>query len=238
MKILAADTSSFAASAAIAEDGIILGEYVIRNKLKHSQNLMPMIERLFSDLDMDISDIDVFAVTVGPGSFTGLRIGISTIRAFAQAGQKPVVGISTLEALAYNAAAADVVVIPMLDARRDEVFTAAYEFCGNTHSELIAPCVMTVGEITSRFDDKAVIYTGDGMLRHKSDITANKAAFAPAHLCEIRAGAVAALAFNKTVMGEAVKYDLIAPVYLRKSQAERLYKSEDQQAVYSREEKE
>ena len=224
MRIFAADTSSFPASVAVFEDGVILGEYAVRNKKKHSQNLMPMTERLLADIDMDISETDIFAVTVGPGSFTGLRIGISTVRAFAQALKKQVVGISTFEALAYNFAGTDSVVVPMLDARRDEVFAAAYEFCGGSHRELIAPCVMTVGEICEKFRDRNVIYTGDGMLAHRDELARENAVLAPAHLCEVRAGALAALASEKT--GEAVHHDNIKPLYLRKSQAERLYKKE------------
>lgn len=225
MKILAADTSSFPASVAVYEDGLILGEYIVRNKKKHSQNLMPMTERMLSELELDITDIDVFAVTVGPGSFTGLRIGISTIRAFAQATKKKVVGISTLEALAYNFAGSDAVVVPMLDARRDEVFTAAYDFSGDTHKELIAPCVMTVDEIKARFNGQSVIFTGDGMLAHRAELACGT--FAPAHLSEVRAGAVAALAAEKVAAGCAAHHDDIRPVYLRKSQAERLYKAKE-----------
>ncbi|MBR0365801.1 MAG: tRNA (adenosine(37)-N6)-threonylcarbamoyltransferase complex dimerization subunit type 1 TsaB [Clostridia bacterium] len=224
MKIFAADTSSFPASVAVFEDGIVLGEYVVRNKRKHSQNLMPMTERLLADIDIDISETDIFAVTVGPGSFTGLRIGISTVRAFAQALDKPVIGVSTLEALAYNFAGTDAIVVPMLDARRDEVFAAAYEFCGGSHSELIAPCVMSVGEICEIYKDRRVIYTGDGMLAHKDALAHENAVLAPAHLCEVRAGAVAALAAEKS--DKAEHHDNIKPVYLRKSQAERLYKKE------------
>ena len=224
MKILAVDTSSFPASVAVSEDGVTLGEYVIRNKRKHSQNLMAMTERLFSELEMDIADIDVFAVTVGPGSFTGLRIGISTIRAFAQALDKPVVGISTLEALAYNFVCSDAVVVPMLDARKDEVFCAAYEFDGTEMKEVLAPCVMTVGELTALYPDRRVIYTGDGVLMHKAGITRDNAVFAPANLSEVRAGAAAALAAGKAGSGGAVNHNMITPVYLRKSQAERLYK--------------
>lgn len=219
MKILAVDTSSFPASAAVAEDDVILGEYVIRNKKKHSQNLMVMVERLLADLDMDISDMDMFAVTVGPGSFTGLRIGISTIRAFAQAVGKPVVGINTLEALAYNHVGSDAIIIPMLDARRDEVFTAAYSFCGNEERELLAPTVMTINEISGLFSDGTVIYTGDGMLAHRAEITGENVIFAPANLSEVRASSVAALALAKS--DAAVNYNMITPLYLRKSQAER-----------------
>ncbi|MCH5211443.1 MAG: tRNA (adenosine(37)-N6)-threonylcarbamoyltransferase complex dimerization subunit type 1 TsaB [Oscillospiraceae bacterium] len=219
MKILAVDTSSFPASAAVAEDNVILGEYVIRNKKKHSQNLMVMVERLLNDLDMDISEMDMFAVTVGPGSFTGLRIGISTVRAFAQAAGKPVVGINTLEALAYNYVGSSAVVIPMLDARREEVFTAAYCFSGNEQRELLAPTVMTVDEISELFSDGIVIYTGDGMLKHREEITGEDVIFAPANLSEVRAASVAALALAKA--DTAVHYNMITPLYLRKSQAER-----------------
>ena len=120
MKILAIDTSSFPASVAITEDDLLLGEYIIRNQRKHSQNIMVMTESLFDSLGMDVSEIDVFAVTVGPGSFTGLRIGISSVRAFAQAMEKKVVAVNTLEALAYNTLQRNGIVIPMLDARRDD----------------------------------------------------------------------------------------------------------------------
>ncbi|MBQ3428102.1 MAG: tRNA (adenosine(37)-N6)-threonylcarbamoyltransferase complex dimerization subunit type 1 TsaB [Clostridia bacterium] len=225
MKILAADTSSFPASVAVYEDGLILGEYIVRNKKKHSQNLMPMTERMLSDLETDIADIDVFAVTVGPGSFTGLRIGISTIRAFAQATKKKALGISTLEALSYNFAGSEAVVVPMLDARRDEVFTAAYEFCGDKHREIVAPCVMTLDEVKARFEGQKVIFTGDGMLAHRAELTYG--VLAPAQLSEVRAGAVAALAAEKINAGRAEHHNNIKPVYLRKSQAERLYKAKE-----------
>jgi tRNA threonylcarbamoyladenosine biosynthesis protein TsaB len=234
MKILAIDTASFPASAAILEDNVILGEYVIRNQRKHSQNIMPMTERLFDDLGMDIGDIDVFAVTIGPGSFTGLRIGISTVRAFAQATGKPMVGVNTLEALAYNFAGSDRIVIPMLDARRDEVFTAAYSFDGTKMNELLAPCVMTVDEVSSLFADGSIIYTGDGAIKHAEELknSAEGAVIAPPQLSEIRASAAAALALEKAADGKATDLNEIQPLYLRKSQAEREYdkKTEHQTA--------
>lgn len=217
MRILAVDTSSFPASVAILEDGIILGESVIRNQRKHSQNLMQMTEKLFDDLGMDISEIDIFSVTVGPGSFTGLRIGISSVRAFAQAMNKPVIGVNTLEALAYNLACCDKVVIPMLDARRNEVFTAAYKFENGVINEVIAPCVMTIGELNEEFKNKSVIYVGDGAIAHKDELADGD--FATANLMEVRASSVAALAYTKADKGS--HYNEIQPLYLRKSQAER-----------------
>lgn len=218
MKILAIDTSSFPASVAITDDGILLGEYIIRNQRKHSQNIMMMTERLFDDLGMDISEIDVFAVTSGPGSFTGLRIGISSIRAFAQAMQKPVAAVNTLEALAYNLPLTDKIIVPMLDARRDEVFTAAYRFKNGVAEEITPPCVMTITQIIEQYKPEEIILTGDGVIIHKDEL--NGFSFAPINLSETRASALAAAAYKKD---EFCDYNHVQPLYLRKSQAEREY---------------
>lgn len=222
MKILAIDTASFPASAAIIEDNIVLGEYVIRNQRKHSQNIMMMVERLFDDLNMNISEIDAFAVTVGPGSFTGLRIGISTVRAFAQAMAKPAIAVNTLEGLAYNFAAAEnKLIVPMLDARRNEVFAAAYRVnCGELE-EIKAPCVMTIDEINKEFGHLEPIYAGDGVLKHTDELCGGNVA--PAQLCEVRAASVAALAMVRAKKNEWGEYGGLKPLYLRKSQAEREY---------------
>lgn len=224
MKILAIDTSSFPASVAILDDGVILGESVIRNQRKHSQNIMVMTERLFDDLDIDISEIDIFAVTSGPGSFTGLRIGISTIRAFAQGMNKPVASVNTLEALSYNLSFSDTVVIPMLDARRDEVFTAAYKFENGIANQITEPCVMTIGEIIDKYSNQKVMLCGDGTLMHKDALSAIPSFnFAPVNLNETRASALAVAAYYKALNNELVNYNDVLPVYLRKSQAEREY---------------
>lgn len=221
MKILAIDTSSFPASVAIADNGILMGEYVIRNQRKHSQNIMMMTERLFDDLGMDISDIDVFSVTSGPGSFTGLRIGISSVRAFAQAMKKPVAPVNTLEALAYNFSLSDAVIVPMLDARRDEVFTAAYKFNNGTATEITPPCVMTISEICEKYKDSDVIMTGDGAIIHRDELDGFK--LAPLNLAETRASSLALAAYKKAEKNELCDYNHVSPLYLRKSQAEREY---------------
>ena len=223
MKILAIDTSSFPASVSICDDGVILGEYVIRNQRKHSQNIMVMTERLFCDLGIDISEIDVFAVTVGPGSFTGLRIGISTVRALAQAMKKPVVAVNTLMALAYNLSSVDNVIVPMLDARRDEVFTAAYKFSDGEICEVTAPCVMTIVEINEKYEGQNIIFVGDGVLMHKDELCETGFDFAPSQLMETRASALAIAAFKKAQKGEITDFNAVQPLYLRKSQAEREY---------------
>lgn len=225
MKILAIDTSSFPASVAIADDEILLGEYVIRNQRKHSQNIMMMTERLFDDLGMDISDIDVFAVTSGPGSFTGLRIGISSVRAFAQAMNKPVAAVNTLEALAYNFSLSDAVIVPMLDARRDEVFTAAYRFKDGLAEEITPPCVMTIGEICETYKAGNVIFTGDGAIIHKDEL--ESFTLAPLNSAETRASSLALAAYKKAEKNELCDYNHVSPLYLRKSQAEREYEGRE-----------
>ncbi len=224
MKFLAIDTSSFPASVAISDNDVILGEYIIRNQRKHSQNIMVMTERLFDDLGMDISEIDIFATTTGPGSFTGLRIGISTIRAFAQAMEKPVVAVNTLEALAYNLSEFNGIVVPMLDARRDEVFTAAYAFCDGEAKEIIPPCVMTVSEILERYKGEKVMFTGDGVLIHRDELSGiDNFSFAQTNMRETRASSLICAAFCKAENGEIKHYNEVQPLYLRKSQAEREY---------------
>lgn len=223
MKILAIDTSSFPASVAICDDGVILGEYVIRNQRKHSQNIMVMTERLLSDLSIDISEIDVFAVTTGPGSFTGLRIGISTVRALAQAVKKPVVSINTLKVLAYNMSFTDCIVVPMLDARRDEVFTAAYEFKNNEVKEVTEPCIMTINEIADKYEGQKTVLLGDGVIVHHNELKELGFEFAPPQLMETRASALCVAVMDAVSNNEQSDYNGVIPLYLRKSQAEREY---------------
>lgn len=229
MKILAVDTSSFPASVAVCDDGVILGEYVIRNQRKHSQNIMVMIERLLADLSLDISHIDLFAVTNGPGSFTGLRIGISTVRALAQAMNKPVVPVSTLKALAYNLSGSDDLIIPMLDARRDEVFTAAYKFDGKEITEVTEPCVMTIDEIADKYKGQKTVLLGDGVFMHRDELNEHGFTFAPIQLMETRASALCGAAMDAVLNNELCDYNGVVPLYLRKSQAEREYERKMEQ---------
>ncbi len=229
MKILAVDTSSFPASVAVCCDGIILGEYVIRNQRKHSQNIMVMIDRLMADLSLDISEIDVFAVTTGPGSFTGLRIGISTVRALAQAMNKPVVSVNTLKALAYNLSSLDGIIVPMLDARRDEVFTAAYQFINDEIIEVTEPCVMTISEIAEKYKGHKTTLLGDGVLMHHEELIEYNFEFAPSQLMETRASGLCVAAIHAISKNEMDSYNDVQPLYLRKSQAEREFERKKEQ---------
>lgn len=219
MRILAIDTSSFPASVSVLENGIVLGEHIIRNKKKHSQMIMVMTENMLKELGLDIADIDLFAVSKGPGSFTGLRIGISTVRAFAQALKKPAIEISSLEAIAYNFSGREGVIVPMTDALRDEVYTAAYTFTDGELCEIMAPCVMTAPECAALFE--GALFVGDGAIKHSECIENNGGVVAPGYLSEVRASSVAAAAEQRAAAGDTGVYSDIKPLYLRKSQAER-----------------
>ena len=127
MKVLAIDTSSVVATCAVLEDKKVLGEYSLNQDMTHSERLVPMIKEVMDSLKFKIKDIDLFASAIGPGSFTGLRIGVSTINSFAHVVDKPVIGVSTLEALAFNLPNNEIVV-PMIDARRNRVYTGIYKW--------------------------------------------------------------------------------------------------------------
>lgn len=224
MRILAIDTATDAASAAVVEDDRLIGSYTINNKKKHSQLIMVMIEKLLGDLSLKISDIDLFAVANGPGSFTGLRIGVAAMKALAHSMNKPIVGISTLEALAYSVPWCEHIIIPIMDARRKSVYTCSYIWddgfraLGEIEALTVEECVNDCGELLD------VLFIGDGVKVYKDYITeklGERAHFAPGVFCEANAASIAALAYEKAKKGETDTYLSLQPFYLKKSQAER-----------------
>lgn len=226
MRVLAVDTATNVASVAVAENGKLVGEYTINNKKKHSQLIMTLIEKLLCDLSLSVNDIDLFAVANGPGSFTGLRIGVAAMKALAHSTGKPIVGVSTLEALAYSVPWCEHIIIPILDARRNNIFTASYiwddEFhaLGDIEAMTIEECVKDCGELLD------VLFIGDGVEVHRDYITehlGDRAYFPPSAMLETKAASVAMLAEEKYNKGEYDSYLTLKPFYLKKSQAEREY---------------
>lgn len=224
MRILAIDTASEVASAAVVEDETLLGEYILNHKMTHSQKIMPMIENILQNLELDVKDIDVFAVANGPGSFTGLRIGVAAIKGLAHAVNKPVVGISTLAGLAYNLPWAEHIIVPIMDARRNNVYTASYIWdegfreIGEPEAISIEECI----DSCSNFLD--TIFVGDGVKVYGDYIKerlGGHALLAPASALRQRASSIAMLAMEKAKRGETQSYSELVPFYLRKSQAER-----------------
>ncbi|MCH5184784.1 MAG: tRNA (adenosine(37)-N6)-threonylcarbamoyltransferase complex dimerization subunit type 1 TsaB [Oscillospiraceae bacterium] len=231
MRIFAVDTSSLAASAAIIEDEVLLGEYIIDHKKTHSQKIMPMTDELFGSCELKPSDIDIYAVSVGPGSFTGLRIGIATVKALAHAVGKPVVGVGTLEAMAYNMPFCEYLLCPIEDARRSQVYNAAYKWNGGVLDEVKAPNAAGIDECISGLGNETVMFIGDGIAVNRDFITdkmGDNALFAPAAYSRQRASSVAQAAYFKARDKSNIKrYTDILPVYLRKSQAEREYEERE-----------
>lgn len=132
MKILGIDSSGLVASAAVVEDDNLLAEYTVNYKKTHSQTLLPMIDEIVRMTELDLNTLDGIAVAAGPGSFTGLRIGSATAKGLGLALGKPLVEIPTLEGLAYNLYGTEKLVCPMMDARRNQVYTGIYEFRGRS----------------------------------------------------------------------------------------------------------
>lgn len=224
MKILAIDTSTDVASAAVTDGRKLLGEYTVNNKKKtHSQKIMPMIDAVLKDAGLDVSDIDLFAAVNGPGSFTGLRIGVATIKALAHACQKPAIGISSLESLAYNLPFCESIIVPVIDAGKNRVYAASYIYDGGIR-ELGEPEAMTIEECAESCGELLeTVFVGDGAIVHAGylkDRLGDRALFAPANANCQRAASAAFCAFEKFQSGASGDYRELNPVYLKKSQAE------------------
>ncbi|MGM0396892.1 MAG: tRNA (adenosine(37)-N6)-threonylcarbamoyltransferase complex dimerization subunit type 1 TsaB [Bacillota bacterium] len=226
MKILGLDTSTMMTTCAVMEDDRLLGEFSLSLDMSHSETLVPMIGELMSNLGMKVRDMDGFAVSTGPGSFTGLRIGLATAKAFAHVTRKPIVGVSSLEVLADNMYGHPVVV-PMMDARRDRVFTAIYKMNTDEWEPLLKPDAIEVSSLIGIIDKsyEKVILVGDGAERYREELVeglGEKAIFAPGSLNMSRAGSVCRLGMKRLLRGESDDMFSISPDYLRDSQAQRM----------------
>ncbi len=226
MKILAIDSSGLVASAALFDDGILVAEYTVDYKKTHSQTLLPMVDEIVQMTQQELSEIDAVAVANGPGSFTGLRIGAATAKGLALALKKPVIGVPTVDALAYNLYGTERLICPLMDARRGQVYTGLYTFEGENLIVLREQEVALLDDVLQELNGRGepVIFLGDGVAVHSEKIKEGMCvpySFAPAHLARQRAGAVAALAAIYYAEGKFTSAMEHVPVYLRLSQAER-----------------
>lgn len=237
MKILGIDSSGMVAGIAIVEDDITVAEYCVNYKKTHSQTLMPMLDDVVRLTEQDLESIDAIAVSAGPGSFTGLRIGAATAKGLALALDKPIVSVPTCHALAFNVWGTDSIVCPIMDARRNQVYTGIYRFCDNELTVIQEQTACDINELIGKLnelcaDGQAVIFVGDGIPVYREAIESAincKYAFAPAHMNRQRAASVAALGGIYYNMGKAIKSDDFKPEYLRKSQAEREQEEREQE---------
>ena len=225
MRILAIESSSLVASVAIVEDGVTLAEYTANFKMTHSQTLLPMIDSMVSLFGIDLSTIDAIAVSGGPGSFTGLRIGSATAKGLGLALDKPLIHVPTLDGTAYNLYGAKGLICPIMDARRNQVYTGIYRF-EQEFEVVMEQDAMDMGELIEKLNGmgERVIFLGDGVPVHEKKIRELMTVpfdLAPAHVNRQRAASVAALGAVYFAEGKIETAAEHGPDYLRKSQAER-----------------
>lgn len=241
MKILALDSSGLVASAAVVQDGVLTAEYTINYKITHSQTLLPMLQELKEMIELDLDTIDAIALAAGPGSFTGLRIGSATAKGLGLALNKPLIEVPTLAGLAYHFWGSEKLICPLMDARRNQVYTGIYTFekeigkSGYRMCTVKEQSAVSIQEILGELDDmgREVVFLGDGVPVFQNVIEEKLKvpfAFAPAHLNRQRAAAVAALAEIYYSEGKTVSAGEHRPEYLRLSQAERERLSQEKQA--------
>ena len=226
MKILAIESSGLVASAALLQDDILVAEYTTDHKKTHSVTLMPMIDEIMRMTETDASDIDAIAVSAGPGSFTGLRIGSATAKGIGLVTGVPLINVPTLEGLAYNLWGHEKLICPIMDARRGQVYCGIYMFEDGELKTLREQDACDMRDLLSDINANGcpVVFLGDGVPVF-SDIIKSECnvpfEFAPAHLNRQRASSVAALGRVYFDRGLTVTASEHAPIYMRKSQAER-----------------
>lgn len=221
MNILALDTSGPSLSVAVLRDGALAFESTLHNGLTHSQNLMPQVESALAASGLSTDAVGLVAVVDGPGSFTGVRIGIAAAKGLARAKRIPCLGVDALEALAAGCAGWEGVLCPIRDARAGQVYAAAFR----GRERLLPDAALKLGAYLEqvRTLGERALFLGDGVPAYRSmiaDQLGAQAAFAPPHLLHLKAGAVAALALERPA--DARPGAELLPRYLRAPQAERL----------------
>lgn len=247
MRILGLDSSGLVASVAIVEDDNMLAEYTVNYKKTHSQTLLPMLDEIAKMIELDLNTIDAIAVAAGPGSFTGLRIGSATAKGLGLALDKPLISVPTVDGLAYNLYGHHDMICPLMDARRNQVYTGLYEFlpepsdarkqidenCVFDDGEdvfamttVLSQCAVGIDEIVAKINsiERPVVFLGDGAPVFREYIAEHCTvpySFAPAHMNKQRAAAIAALGLEYAKAGKIESAAEHRPDYLRLSQAER-----------------
>ncbi|WP_293971995.1 tRNA (adenosine(37)-N6)-threonylcarbamoyltransferase complex dimerization subunit type 1 TsaB [uncultured Ruminococcus sp.] len=225
MKILAVDTSATAASVAVAEENKLIGEFSINTALTHSQTLMPMVDVLLKNTGLSVNDINAVAVNAGPGSFTGVRIGVAAVKGIAFPKNLPCVSVSTLESMAYNMLGNDCVVCSVMDARCSQVYNALFRVKGCTVTRMTDDRALSLTDLKLELQNirEKVVLVGDGAVLCSEFLGSEleNIMLAPFNNRIQTASSVAYAAFEKINNGETLTADELMPVYLRLPQAQR-----------------
>lgn len=225
MKILAIDSSAISAGCAIVEDGHVIAESFVRVGLTHSETLLPMAANTLANAKLTPQDIDCYAVSSGPGSFTGIRIGVAAVKGMAFANDTPCVGVSTLEAIAWNGAALDGIICAVMDARRQQVYNALFSFADGCIIRLCDDRAVSIEALAAELKtEQSIIHlVGDGaaLCYEIMGSALPNVRSAPEHLRYARGFGVAMAAQRLLSENGAVSPERLIPTYLRPSQAER-----------------
>lgn len=223
MKILSLDSSALAASVALCENEKVLAEYTINNGNTHSETLLPMVESMLRFFNLTAKDIDLFAVSAGPGSFTGVRIGAATLKGLAFGSEKPCAEVSTLEALAYNLRIRKGLICPVMNARRSQVYTALFRSNGESLERITPDSAMSISELDQMLVEygEEVALCGDGYDITVKGFEKTPLAFVPEAMRTQSAASVGQVAFNNYQNGIFCSDRELGVNYLRPSQAER-----------------
>lgn len=226
MIILAIDSAETTAAAAVSEDRRLIAQMSVNTGLSHSETILPMIDILLRSARVSYDKIDAFACSVGPGSFTGVRIGVSTIKGLAFGREKPCVELSALEVLAYNFEHIDGIICPCMDARRSQLYNAIFESKNGKITRLTEDRIISASELSDKlkkYEDPAIYCCGGGYEIIRNAAKDNPNLKETPEILKYQNGTSAAIcAYDKLISGQSIKTDSsISPVYLRPSQAER-----------------
>ncbi len=228
MKILGIDSSGMVASVAIVQDDVLIAEYTMNHKRTHSETLLPMIDEIVKTSETKLEELDAIAIAAGPGSFTGLRIGAATAKGLAMSIDKPIIPVKTCEGLAFNLQGAEGLICPIMDARRNQVYTGIYRGVKEVIMDQQPMDIHELIEIINNLsEDKKtqVTFLGDGVPIYFDTIVSEikiPCSMAPASMNRQRAASIAAYGLLLYREGKYIDADDFAPEYLRKSQAERV----------------
>lgn len=234
MKILAIDTSSKICSVAILEDNELIMEKHIDDGTTHSEKLMPMINNILDECNLTLSNLDLLACSIGPGSFTGVRIGVSTVKAFCDVTNIPIASVSSLEGLAYNCLNSnykETLICSLIDAKNDNVYCGIFKKEKNSFIQQEDLCTKNINDILNileKYSSSSILFVGDGAIYHKYTICQrlSKTTFIEKILNNQSATSIGKAGYYKYKNGLIGTSNSISPLYLRKSQAERALEGE------------
>lgn len=240
MRILALECSAKSVSAALAEDGILIGESFLNVNQTHSETLMPLCEQMLRNASLTLKDIDALAITPGPGSFTGVRIGVSLVKGLAFANNMPVFCFSALEAMALELSGMpffEGIICPLMDARCNQFYNAIFKIKNKKIERAVEDRIILADslakELEIKYNGTNTVILGDGSkLFYKTVLPAENIQLMPEHLLMQRAAAMAVFASEDSCGKVPVTPDLLKPVYLRKSQAEREKELKNNKSIF------